>query len=171
MRLYLIRHATAADAERFAGPDEDRPLTHRGRVELRAVLPQVAAEEAPPRMIWTSPLVRAVQTAEAVLSLWAPGAELRVTRSLLSGADPAEVLEELHHEAVVSPLALVGHEPHLGQLFMRLINQPQDLFSMPKAAVLRLRFRTGESPLGAFRALYEPGGKPPTTDLRDLVGD
>ena len=155
MRLYLVRHATAVDADKFNGPDEDRPLTNRGRTELRTVLPQVAAEEAPPREVWTSPLVRAVQTAEAVLALWAPGADLKIRRSLLSGADPAEVLEELRHE-VGSPIALVGHEPHLGDLLTQLIGATESL-SMPKAAVCRVRFRTETQPAGQFRGLYAPG--------------
>lgn len=166
MRLYLVRHATATDAEKFPGPDEDRPLTPRGRTELRQLLPQIAAEEAPPRTIWTSPLVRAVQTAEAVLALWAPGAEVRVTRSLLSGADPAEVLEELKHEAATSPLALVGHEPHLGDLLGRLLGA--DSIAMPKAGVARVRYRVEEKPHGSFRALYAPG-RAVVTDLKHLL--
>lgn len=166
MRLYLVRHATAADSDKFPGPDEDRPLIARGRMELRQVLPQVAAEEAPPRTIWTSPLVRAVQTAEAVLSLWAPGAEVRVTRSLLSGADPGEVLDELKHEAVDAPLALVGHEPHLSQLLSRLVGEhvPQ----LTKAGIVRLRFRAEEKPNGIFRMLYAPG-RAPVDNLDALV--
>lgn len=167
MRLYLVRHASAVDAEQFPGPDEDRPLTARGRTELRQLLPQVAAEEAPPRTIWTSPLVRAVQTAEAVLALWAPGAEVRITRSLLSGANVAEVLEELQHEAVTSPLALVGHEPHLGDLLARLLGADGSI-AMPKAGVARVRYRPEEQPVGSFRALYAPG-RGAVTDLRSLL--
>ena len=167
MRLYLVRHATAIDPDKFPGPDEDRPLIGKGRTELRQLLPQVAAEEAPPRTIWTSPLVRAVQTAEAVLALWAPGAEMRITRSLLSGADPAEVLEELQHEAATTPLALVGHEPHLGDLLARLLGVEGSI-PMPKAGVARVRYRTEEKPVGSFRALYVPG-RSPVTELRELV--
>ena len=111
--------------------------------------------------------MRAVQTTEAVLALWAPGAEVRVTRSLLSGADPAEVLEELKHEAVTSPLALVGHEPHLGDLLARLLGESGSI-PMPKAGVARVRYRAEETPVGAFRALYAPG-RGPVTVLRELI--
>jgi len=162
MRLYLVRHATAVDAEKFDGPDEYRPLTARGRAELRTVLPQVAAEEASPHAVWTSPLVRAVQTAEAVLALWTPGAELRVTSALVPGARPEEILEELQHE-VASPVALVGHEPHLGYLLARLIGSDRAL-SMPKSGVCRVRYRPDEKPPGQFRVLYEVG-RAPVTEL------
>jgi phosphohistidine phosphatase len=163
MRLYLIRHASAAAAEKFSGPDEDRPLTERARAELRAVLPQVAEDEAPPKVIWTSPLVRAVQTAEAVLQLWAPGATVRVTRALLSGADPREVIAEIDREPPGSPLALVGHEPHLGDLLGTLVGGDSSI-PMPKAGVARVRYRADARPAGEFRVLYSPG-QAPLTDL------
>jgi phosphohistidine phosphatase len=168
MRLYLVRHATAVDAGKFDGPDEDRPLTGRGRLELHSVLPQVAAEEAPPRAVWTSPLVRAVQTAEAVLALWAPGAEIHVTRALLSSADPREILEELAHE-VSSPIALVGHEPHLGRLLTKMVDAKPSI-SMPKAGVARVRWRPDDGGVGTFRALYAFGRTSPVTDLERLQG-
>lgn len=167
MRLYLVRHASAADAQRFQGPDEDRPLTTRGRDELREVLPRVAAAEAPPRVIWTSPLVRAVQTAEYVIHHWAPGAELRVTRALLSGADPSTVIEEISALSPESPLALVGHEPHLGLLLTMLVGA-QGQLAMPKASVARIRYRPEDKPVGSFKMLDAPGLSKPVTDLKAL---
>ena len=65
MKLYVMRHGPAED---FApsGRDGDRALTTSGRERVRAVAKLLATEGEAPRMIVSSPLVRAMQTAEIV---------------------------------------------------------------------------------------------------------
>lgn len=109
MRLTLLRHGKAEDREAWEGEDADRPLTRKGvaQVErlLRSLRPALPATE-----VWTSPLLRARQTAELASAAWklplveqawlAPGAEVAAWAGRL---DPrVDVL-------------LVGHEPELGQ--------------------------------------------------------
>ena len=65
MKLYVMRHGPAADLAE-SGSDDDRALTASGRERVRGVAKAlVDAQEAPLRIL-TSPLVRAVQTAEIV---------------------------------------------------------------------------------------------------------
>lgn len=167
MRLYLIRHGAAADASSCGGLDEDRPLTEKGREALTRLVRLVRAEEKAPAVIWTSPLVRAVQTAELVASLWGKGTMVRASRSLLGSADPADVLAEIEREAPDFPLALVGHEPHLGNLLTR-ITGAKDGLSLPKAAICRVRFNASYDPPGEFVRLYAPGLKKPLEKIEDM---
>ena len=167
MRIYLVRHGSAAEPEHFDGRDEDRPLTAEGRQDLARLLRMVSGDEKAPVTIWTSPLVRAVQTAEMIAHRWSNDPEVRVTRALVPEAAPTEILEELQHGLPEGPLALVGHMPNLGAVLARLIGSDTD-FALPKAGIVRLRFRPGEEKLAEFRRLYAPDIESPITDVDDL---
>ena len=63
LKIHLVRHAEAA--ERFGDtPDEHRSLTSRGRRRFRRVAAALGKLGTDPETIFTSPKVRAVQTAE-----------------------------------------------------------------------------------------------------------
>jgi phosphohistidine phosphatase SixA len=64
MDLYLVRHGEAEAAG--VGGDEARELTDKGMRDSRAVAEAVARAGAKLEAIWTSPLVRARQTAEII---------------------------------------------------------------------------------------------------------
>src|SRR5262249_9528193 len=65
MKVLLIRHTHAVDGDE-ALDDEARWLTAKGRTLARAVGARLRDDEIVPDAIVTSPLVRAVQTAELV---------------------------------------------------------------------------------------------------------
>lgn len=119
MDLLLLRHAPAADRSDWAGDDADRPLTPEGERKARRVLrllkPLVKAEA-----VWTSPWVRARDTAVIASELWS--LPLRTQAWLAGGAaTPAEALRQL---AGAGDLVLVGHEPDLGELAGVLLGAP-----------------------------------------------
>ena len=62
VRIYLCRHAQAKPGE----PDELRELTPEGLEQARDLGTRLAALPAPPRLVLTSPLIRARQTGAAV---------------------------------------------------------------------------------------------------------
>ena len=62
MDLFLIRHAHAIDGDRMR--DDDRPLSKDGRKQALDVGGALAKQKVRLQRIVTSPLVRAVQTAE-----------------------------------------------------------------------------------------------------------
>ena len=62
MRVHLCRHAEAVSGE----PDELRELTGAGRYGAKLLAERLASLDEPPRNVVTSPLTRAVQTAEPV---------------------------------------------------------------------------------------------------------
>ena len=118
--LYLVRHGIAA--ERAEGGDQARPLTADGVSRLRAEAAGLAALEVDWDLILTSPLVRARQTAE-VLAEVMKNATTVVTSALAPLATPEDTLSEIGRHAEHTRLALVGHEPNMGEVAARLLAQ------------------------------------------------
>jgi 8-oxo-(d)GTP phosphatase len=109
--LLVNRHASAGDAEDWAGPDADRPLDKRGRHQAEALVDQLAPY--PIRRIVSSPFVRCVDTMQPLAR--ARGLEVENSDDLAEGADTERVrrlLLELGGEAVVCM-----HRPELEPLF------------------------------------------------------
>ena len=90
MKRYLIRHATAI-ARGGHVVDEHRSLTPRGRESFRLTARKMAKKGTMPDAIITSPLVRAVQTAEILSEALAFEGRLVVSTELAPGFDVAKL--------------------------------------------------------------------------------
>lgn len=134
MLLYMLRHAEA-EALSPSGLDADRALTEAGARRMKAVARAISRMEPGFDAVLVSPLLRARQTAEPVVAACRYRGEVRVTESLLPGADPASLLEELEEGGGKSVL-VVGHEPHLGRLFGKLVSGRRDVEVPVKKASL-----------------------------------
>ena len=111
--LYLVRHEEADDGS----PDEYRALTGRGRRRMHTTARLLAREIDGVDLVYTSPLVRAVQTAEIVVSELGFDEPVVIAPEL---AGPTS-LDRLARLALDAPrgcrgVMLVGHEPILGAL-------------------------------------------------------
>jgi phosphohistidine phosphatase len=106
--VYLCRHAAAAPGD----PDELRPLTPDGADQARRLGERLAAEELPPAVVVSSPLVRARQTAELVAGV--TGAELLSDQRLAPGAT-VDSLRAVVAE-LAGPVATVGHQPDCSEI-------------------------------------------------------
>jgi phosphohistidine phosphatase len=107
MYLYFLRHGEA-DWPNWSKPDDERPLTERGKKEIQKVADFLKLLDVSLDHVVTSPLPRAKQTAEIVadrLKL-----KLREDKTLEPGFDQAGLKRILQKHAD-SPLMLVGHEP------------------------------------------------------------
>jgi len=107
MELYFLRHGEA-DWPNCNKSDDERPLTKRGKKEMREVAKFLDRLKARPDLIVTSPLPRAAQTAEIAADYLK--AKLRRDELLAPGFGMTNLRTVLkRHRAKV--LMLVGHEP------------------------------------------------------------
>jgi phosphohistidine phosphatase len=131
MKLYFLRHAEALDG----ADDAARPLSPRGKKEAREVgrfLKQAGIEFD---AAFTSPLVRAKQTAEVVLDVCG-STKLDVTAALLNEASEATFDEWLKGIPEAKHVCLIGHAPTLAERVRRLLGvEAPETFKMPKGGL------------------------------------
>jgi phosphohistidine phosphatase len=119
--LYIIRHGIAAERGTYANDDE-RPLTQEGMTKTQHIAQRWAELGLKFELILTSPLVRAAQTAE-ILQKTELGRQLEVSPDLAPDGDFEawfDWFEDWQH-GDRGALAIVGHEPDLGEWAERLI--------------------------------------------------
>ena len=119
--LYFIRHGVAEDRGDAWPDDAKRPLTDEGTSGMRKAARGLARLGVCIDIVLTSPLVRARQTAELVASGLDPRPSLVNVDSLAPDGTYAAVVADLEKHSRKSRIALVGHEPMLGELAARLI--------------------------------------------------
>jgi phosphohistidine phosphatase len=134
--VFLVRHAHAVDETREL-PDEARHLSDVGRRAARQLGMRLRWHDCTPTTIWTSPLTRAVMTADLIAAQleWTgpiesvpalgPGGSARAVAAALAALDP--------HGAVV----LVGHEPMLSGVG-GLLTLRDDFPALQKAQAARI---------------------------------
>jgi phosphohistidine phosphatase len=111
MDLYFLRHAEA-DWPDWDKPDDERPLTKRGKKEMHEVGAFLKRVKARPDLIVTSPLPRASQTAEVAAEHLK--VKCREDKLLAPGFGRAE-LERLLKKYPEESLMIVGHEPDFSE--------------------------------------------------------
>ena len=152
-----MRHGPAED-HADSSMDSDRALTAAGRERVRSVAKCLHAEDEDPLEILTSPLVRAVQTAEIVAL--APSDRqkaVNVRRELSPGATGANAMIAAMDRAGHKRVMLVGHEPDLSELLMKLVARVGDRVprSFEKAMVVGLHTGGNANP-ARLRFVLDP---------------
>jgi phosphohistidine phosphatase len=140
--LFLIRHAHAIDGDGMR--DDDRPLSPQGRRQALDVGAALGRQKVRFARIVTSPLVRAVETAELVaVSLGFDGG-LDVHDAMRPDGGWKHLLRDVlsQHDHTGS-IALVGHEPTIGHYLSKLLHQKG--LSMSKGAVVRLDWHDADT--------------------------
>ena len=134
--LYLIRHGLAEERGDAWPDDAKRPLTEDGMSRLRKSARGLAAIGVSFDAILTSSLTRARQTAE-VFAAELDRPPIFTIESLAPDGTYAAVTADLEKHARREQLALVGHEPSLGELAARLIGS-RHAIPFKKGAVCRI---------------------------------
>jgi len=119
MRLLIIRHAAAVPSGTPGIPDDDRPLTPKGKAKFRVAAQGLARLADRPDVLLTSPLPRARATADIAARAF-ERVEPRVEPALAHGGVDA-ILAALGKQPREATVAIVGHEPVLGALLARLL--------------------------------------------------
>jgi len=116
MKLCFLRHGEA-DWPNWDKADNERPLTQRGRKEMKRVAKFLERLNFVPDAILTSPLPRASQTAEIVGKRF--GIELQTKPALAHGFN-IERLRRLLANAHGECVMIVGHEPEFSEVISEL---------------------------------------------------
>ncbi|MDZ7266994.1 MAG: phosphohistidine phosphatase SixA [candidate division KSB1 bacterium] len=158
MKIYLIRHGIAALRETWTRPDNERPLTEKGRRRTAQVAAALRRLEGELTHLYTSPLLRARQTAE-IIQKKLQIHKLEETALLQNDAAPADLLSFLNQHEDGATLGLVGHEPHLSALLGFLVTGRNTAFMTFKKAGVALVEGEVPAQAGGFtlRWLLEPG--------------
>jgi phosphohistidine phosphatase len=135
--LYLVRHAVAAERGDDWPDDTKRPLTTTGVSRFREVVKGLAWFDVGLDEIYSSPLVRARQTADLLSAGIEGKPPVRTLDQLAPGHEPAQVLAELAKRVKRRRVALVGHEPDLGELAAALLGASRTL-AFRKGGVCRI---------------------------------
>lgn len=135
--LYLVRHAIAADRGGEWPDDSKRPLTEHGVSRFKEAVKGLRRLDVALDEIFTSPLVRAKQTAQILADGLEGKPPVKVLDALAPGHAPASVMTHLARVAKRRRIALVGHEPDLGELAAYLIGAGRSL-AFKKGGVCRI---------------------------------
>jgi phosphohistidine phosphatase len=166
MQLLVIRHAIAEDQEEFARSgrgDSERPLTaegtdkmRRGITGLRRIVPRID-------LLASSPYTRARQTAELVADGYGVD-EIKTVESLVPDGALQDVQSWLQRKSSAKVVAIVGHEPQLGELVTWLMSGLREgRVEMKKGGAALLDFEGQPGPgVGVLQWLLTAG------QLRDL---
>lgn len=136
MDVFLIRHAEAID-ETLELRDPMRHLTAAGRRQATSLGDRLRWLDCTPTHIWTSPLVRAVQTAELVAAGLVASATVEVVPALAPGQSARSVIAAMQTLAADASVLLVGHEPGVSAIAALLAGRP-DVEPLAKAEALRI---------------------------------
>ena len=122
MWIYLLRHGIAEDP-RPGADDEERRLTAEGVDRLTRAGKTWQKLMVSPELVLTSPYRRARETAAVFANAVGYGSERRDEAKLVPHARTDEILAVLEGEllAQTASVALIGHEPLLGQLLGSLL--------------------------------------------------
>ncbi len=123
MNLLLIRHGLAGKPDANAWPDDElRPLTPKGRKTFKHAAKGLRSLGVAPARILASPATRTLETA-GILSKACrlPASALHVLSELHHSRSPSMALSALAKKRLPRSLALVGHEPWLGEFLSLLI--------------------------------------------------
>jgi phosphohistidine phosphatase len=141
MKLYFVRHTTAADV---APDDAHRPLTRQGEEEARRVGAALANLGVQPTRIFSSPLLRARQTAGIIAEELKFAGQIEPVAELNNDTPTAKLLAVLPARG---ELILVGHMPSLAQHVAALTaaaNPDELAFSKGSVAFVELSGNTGK---------------------------
>ncbi len=139
--LYLVRHGVA-EARGDAWPDDSkRPLTEDGIERMRRAARGLTRLGITLDVVLTSPFVRTRQTAELVAAEFTERPPVVAVDSLTPNGSFQGLLNDLEKQAKRARIALIGHEPDLGEIAARLGGMRQAL-EFKKGAICRIDVKT-----------------------------
>jgi phosphohistidine phosphatase len=139
--LYVLRHAIAVERGTADHADDSlRPLSEDGRAKMRRMAAGMEAMKLSFDLVFSSPYLRARQTAEIVTRQFGIEHLLRMTGHLEPAGNPERLMHEIADAGSSSQnLLIVGHEPYLSDLISVLLTGDARLqLALKKGGLCRL---------------------------------
>ena len=121
MILYLMRHANAGTVRENPALDSKRGLIKEGKEQCMLMARVLSALKAPIDVIVSSPLKRALQTAQLVGTELGYDAQVEVSLALGLNGSYADFQDLLAKYADREAILVVGHNPNVFQFLGRMI--------------------------------------------------
>jgi phosphohistidine phosphatase len=135
--IYLVRHGVAEERGPKWPDDAKRPLSADGMSRMKKSARGLERFEVRLDVILSSPLVRARQTADILSGEMTGHPPIVNVESLSPGASYASLVADLEKQSRKTRIALVGHEPGIGELAARLIGSRHPI-EFKKGAICRV---------------------------------
>ena len=154
----LIRHGIAVEPEGWEGSDENRPLTEKGKKRVRQAAVGLMALNCKPTHLFSSPFVRAYDTARLLRALVCPTLKVETRDELAVGSSPDKIVAMLRSLPTESMVMCVGHEPLLGEVAgLLLCGKAIPSLSLKKAGAALIRLSGDAKPgRGLLRWWLQP---------------
>jgi len=162
MHLYIVRHGIAIDREDPKCPsDPERFLTPDGLKKTREVARGFASLADAPKVFFSSPYVRAMQTAEIFAEVLKHSkTKIEKSEHLLPGAEPGGFFRELSRESARRKSAesaiCFGHAPQLDELIAFALGSKRDLTALKKAGAACVELTRVYPPTGTLIWVMPP---------------
>ena len=152
VHLHLLRHAHAGDPMKWHGSDAVRPLSEKGRRQAERLGRLLAGAGFAPDAIVTSPLTRAMETAQLVAE--ALGLQVRADDALAGPLDIADLERLLRIWGDPASLLIVGHDPDFSQLAADLTGLAE--LPVRKGTLVRIDLRRPLEPASGLLRWFVP---------------
>lgn len=158
MDCILVRHGIAVEPDEWKGTEENRPLTVKGKKRVRQAAEGLAALGCQPTHLFTSPFVRAYDTAKLLRAAICPALKVEAREELAVGSKPERLIGVLRTLPTDAVVVCVGHEPLLGEVASLLLcGKVLSNFSLKKAGAACIEGEDGMKPgQGRLRWWLQP---------------
>jgi phosphohistidine phosphatase len=166
MKLIVIRHAAAIERTPQV-LEEHRYLTPEGREFFRKTACTMAKKGIKPDLVLSSPLLRAVQTADIFAETIAFSGPLIITDELSPGFDLPGFRRLADSFGEFTEIAIVGHEPDLSSMVSLLLSI-EGGFRFRKGSAIRLKLDSMLAGSGTFK--WMASGKELISSRKEALG-
>jgi len=145
MNLYLFRHGDAVELNQEIREDALRYLTSEGRKKTAEVAEKLRELGTQFDILLTSPLLRAVQSAEITAAILQYRGEIKPAYELMGGHSFESFQQLIMRNKSFSHAAFFGHAPDVNTFALRLLNKDvKELkIDFKKSSVCTIGYDTG----------------------------
>lgn len=122
MDIYVVRHGVAADLDNEIVEEGYRYLTVHGRNHCKIVAQKLKDMKVKFDAVFSSPLVRAVQTAEVFSQVLKYDSEIKTAIELIGGHSYGRFLQMIRRNSHYNNIGIFGHAPDVNTFCLSLIN-------------------------------------------------